>query len=148
MFKRNKNMKIIDLFSGCGGMSQGFKDEGFEVVLANDVDENCAITYRFNHCNHGANIPFHTGDIRKLSDKELKKIIGKQKIDGVIGGPPCQGFSLAGKRDKNDPRNHLVYEFMRVVELFKPKFFLMENVTGLLSMDEGKTYKKDRKSVV
>lgn len=135
-------MTIIDLFSGCGGLSQGFKDAGFEIVFANDIDENCAMTYRYNHCNHGSKIPFYQGDIRLLDNKTLLKLVKRKTVDGVIGGPPCQGFSLAGKRMSNDPRNHLVYEFMRVVELFKPKFFLMENVPGLLSMDEGKTYTK------
>lgn len=137
-----ESMTIIDLFSGCGGLSQGFKDAGFEIVFANDVDENCAMTYRYNHCNHGAKTPFYQGDIRQLDNEALLKLVKRKTVDGVIGGPPCQGFSLAGKRRPNDPRNHLVYEFMRVVELFKPKFFLMENVPGLLSMDEGKTYEK------
>lgn len=133
---------IIDLFSGCGGLSQGFKDAGFKIAFANDIDANCAKTYVYNHCNHGGKIPFHQGDIRTIKNEQIKKLIGNKKITGVIGGPPCQGFSIAGKRLPNDPRNHLVYKFMQVVEGFQPDFFLMENVTGLMSMDGGKTIKK------
>lgn len=140
--KGNVKLKVIDLFSGCGGLTQGFKDAGFSTVFGCDIDDNCAMTYRANHCNHGANIPFYTGDIRKLTNEQLTQLVPYKRIDGVIGGPPCQGFSLAGKRQTNDPRNYLVYEFMRVVELYNPKFFLMENVPGLKSMDEGKTYEK------
>ncbi|MDO5555688.1 MAG: DNA cytosine methyltransferase [Clostridia bacterium] len=123
-------MKIIDLFAGCGGLSLGFELEGFKIPLAIEKDEWASETYKRNH-------PYTkviTGDITQIVD--LENILGKNNlpIDGIIGGPPCQGFSLSGNRDKNDPRNSLFMEFVRFVKYYTPKFFVMENVTGILSM--------------
>lgn len=123
-------MKVIDLFAGCGGLSLGFEMAGFDIPLAIEKDEWASETYKKNH-------PFTkvlTEDITKIT--ELNSLIEKKDlpIDGIIGGPPCQGFSLSGNRDKNDPRNSLFMEFVRFVRYFKPKFFVMENVTGILSM--------------
>lgn len=123
-------MKIIDLFAGCGGLSLGFEMAGFDIPLAIEKDEWASETYKNNH----PSTRVLTADITKITD--LKKLINKKDlpIDGIIGGPPCQGFSLSGNRDKNDPRNSLFMEFVRFVKHFKPKFFVMENVTGILSM--------------
>ncbi len=123
-------MKIIDLFAGCGGLSLGFELAGFDIPLAIEKDEWASETYKKNHPNTNV----ITGDITQIID--LKNILSKENlpIDGIIGGPPCQGFSLSGNRDKNDPRNSLFMEFVRFVKYYNPKFFVMENVTGILSM--------------
>ncbi|MDN5047932.1 DNA cytosine methyltransferase [Aliarcobacter butzleri] len=128
---------MLDLFSGAGGMGYGFKQAGFNIVLANDVFKEASLTYKRN--NPGVN--FVEGSI---TEKEVKeKIIAiseKNSIDIIIGGPPCQGFSLAGKRLSDDPRNFLYKEFVSLVDRLKPKVFVMENVTGILSSNGGKTF--------
>lgn len=129
-------MKVIDLFAGCGGLSTGYEMAGFDIPIAIEKDEWAAETYRFNH----PNTKVITGDITKINDiKELVKNTGK--IDGVIGGPPCQGFSLSGNRDKKDPRNSLFMDFVRFVRELQPAFFMMENVPGILSMKTSKNEK-------
>lgn len=126
-------MHIIDLFAGCGGLSTGFEMAGFDIPLAIEKDEWASETYQFNHDK----TKVITGDITKI--KNVKKYLNKNtKIDGVIGGPPCQGFSLSGKRDTKDPRNSLFMDFIRIVKEVKPKFFMMENVPGILSMKTAK----------
>jgi len=123
-------MNVIDLFAGCGGLSLGFEMAGFNIPLAIEKDEWASETYKKNH----ASTKVITGDITNISN--LSSILPNniKSIDGIIGGPPCQGFSLSGNRDKNDPRNSLFMDFVRFVDFFKPKFFVMENVTGILSM--------------
>ena len=119
-------MKVIDLFAGCGGFSLGFQMAGFKSSLAIEIDQWASETYSYNH----PKIPVLTKDIRKINPKKLNL----KNIDGIIGGPPCQGFSLSGNRDTKDPRNSLFVDFVRFVKVLKPKFFVMENVKGLLSM--------------
>ena len=129
-------MTVVDLFSGCGGLALGFKWAGFKTLLASDVDENCEKTYTYNF----PKIPFIKKDLREVSTKDIKHHIS-ESVDVVIGGPPCQGFSLANKnrnKVKDDPRNELFYEFVRVVTDIQPKAFVMENVRGLLSMQKGR----------
>ena len=122
-------MNIIDLFAGCGGFSTGFEMAGYNVCYAIEKDEWASETYKNNH----SNTKVITSDITTIDN--LDDIIDKNiKIDGIIGGPPCQGFSLSGNRDRKDPRNSLFMEFVRFVKHFKPKFFVMENVNGILSM--------------
>ena len=123
-------MKVIDLFAGCGGLSLGFEMAGFDIPLAIEIDEWASETYERNHPTTKVLID----DITQIND--LRDIISKEylPIDGIIGGPPCQGFSLSGNRDKKDPRNSLFMEFVRFVKYFTPKFFVMENVPGILSM--------------
>lgn len=131
-------MNVIDLFAGCGGLSLGFEMAGFNIPLAIEKDEWASETYKKNHLS----TKVLTGDITQIVNLENLLSEKDLPIDGIIGGPPCQGFSLSGNRDKNDPRNSLFMEFVRFVKYFKPKFFVMENVRGILSM---KT--KDSKSV-
>lgn len=121
-------MKIIDLFAGCGGLSLGFKEAGFEVVLAIEKDTSAAETYKYNHPDTKVIV----GDITAIHNP--KEYTGDVEIDGIVGGPSCQGYSLSGKRDPKDPRNSLFMDFLRFVELYNPKFFVMENVQGMLSM--------------
>lgn len=119
---------IIDLFAGCGGMSLGFELAGFHPVLAVEKDTWASETYAHNR--RGVNVI--TGDITKiLQPREKYSDLGE--VFGIIGGPPCQGFSLSGDRDPKDPRNSLFMDYMRFVKDFKPSFFVMENVLGILS---------------
>ena len=124
----NIKPRVISLFSGCGGMDWGFKEAGFKIVWANDIDESACKTYKKQF-----KLNIHPGDIAQY--KEFPQ------ADVVIGGFPCQGFSIAGNRLKKDPRNKLYKEFSRVVGEVKPKFFIAENVPGLLTMSDGKIIK-------
>lgn len=125
--------KIIDLFCGCGGLSLGFEKAGFEVSYAIDMWEKAVETY--NH-NRGKDIA-KCRDIHALTDDDISKLNIDKDVVGVIGGPPCQGFSKVGTRDVNDPRNHLYLEYYRVVKLINPDFFVIENVSGLLNLSKG-----------
>lgn len=126
---------VIDLFSGAGGMAEGFRQSGFKALMATDFDEMAAKTFQFNH----PEVPFVVGDLRALTVEKILEIsncqVGEPTI--ICGGPPCQGFSLAGQRIADDPRNQLFREFVRIVEGIKPQFFLFENVSGLVSMQRG-----------
>lgn len=122
-------MDIIDLFAGCGGLSTGFEMAGFNIPIAIEKDVRAAETYQFNHPNTNV----ITKDIVSITNP-LELLNNKNRIVGIIGGPPCQGFSLSGKRDPKDPRNSLFMEFIRFVKVIKPDFFVMENVPGILSM--------------
>lgn len=117
--------KIIDLFAGCGGLSKGFKDAGFTSVLAIEKDEWAADTYRFNH-------PGTRVETKPVEEQDMN-FLKEENICGIVGGPPCQGFSLSGNRDPSDPRNSMFIHFAAAVELLRPAFFLMENVPGILS---------------
>jgi len=123
--------RVLDLFAGAGGLSLGFEMAGFEIAGA--VDNMIEACHTFQR-NHPGTIVLNK-DIRNLRAEEVKKLIGK--VDIVLGGPPCQGLSLAGKRIVEDPRNELFLDFVRFVEYFKPNVFVMENVPGLLSMNNG-----------
>ena len=115
----------IDLFCGAGGLSLGFEQAGFDIVSAVEIDPVHAGVHKYNFpdCN------IYCQDIGELSGKELAG--DNKEIDVIIGGPPCQGFSLIGKRDINDPRNSLIMQFMRIVSEVRPRYFVMENVQGL-----------------
>lgn len=129
----SKEYRIIDCFCGAGGLSLGFEKAGFKVVYAFDLDEASVNTYKHNpQYHHG---PAFVRDIYEVSKKSIEKDLGHKigKIDVVIGGPPCQGFSVQRRGDDNDPRNNLVLEYIRMILDIKPKFFVMENVGGLLS---------------
>ena len=131
----NKNSKInfVDLFSGAGGISLGLVQAGYNKVASIEIDKDASETIKLNFPkSHHFNV-----SIDKFTNKIIKKII-KEKIHLVCGGPPCNGFSVAGYRNPNDPRNFLFREFLRVVEILKPNFFLMENVPGILTMSGGK----------
>ncbi len=134
-------LNSIDLFSGCGGMTLGFGWAGFNSVLASDIDENCEKTFATNF----PEIPFLCGDLSEFTKDEFDKIISNKEIDVIIGGPPCQGFSLANKKRNKvseDPRNKLFYEFVKTINWYNPKSFVMENVKGLLSMESGQVIKQ------
>lgn len=128
-----KKYKMIDLFCGAGGLSLGFYNHNFIAEFANDIEDCCIDTYAFNHPEIETN-KIVKGDINKIS-KNIQKRINGQKIDVVIGGPPCQGFSMANRqRLIDDPRNVLYKSYVEVVKKTKPKFFVMENVKGMLNV--------------
>lgn len=137
----SQTFNSIDLFSGCGGLTLGFAWAGFKSILASDIDENCHATFSANF----PDVPFLCGDISEFSKDEFDKVINGQTVDLVIGGPPCQGFSLANKRRNkiaDDPRNKLFYQFVKVINWYNPRAFVMENVKGLLSMHKGEVIKQ------
>ncbi len=115
-------MKVVSLFSGAGGLDIGLIKAGFEVVWANDFDKNACASYSKNISSH-----INVGDIHQY----LEEIYDLRDIDVVVGGPPCQGFSVAGKMDPQDPRSEHVWTFTKVVENLNPKAFIMENVKAL-----------------
>ena len=130
--KSNKKFKVIDLFSGCGGLSYGFEMSGFDILLGIDNWDDSLETFKHNHKNS----EILCTDLSKIDAKSIKNKINNQDVDIIVGGPPCQGFSLAGKRNSKDDRNKLVMDYVRIVKNLKPKFFVMENVLGLLSMKD------------
>lgn len=138
---KRKKITYIDLFAGAGGISQGFDREGFENIFALDYDEDSCETYE-------QNFPKHTilnKKIEDLSEQEIISLTKNKEIDIVVGGTPCQGFSIAGNIGRNfidDPRNHLFKEFARVVSILNPKFFVIENVARVYNHNKGKTRKE------
>ncbi len=124
--------KVLDLFCGAGGLSWGFGKAGFEVCWSLDNWEPSVSTFKANH--HRATT--YEVDITRVSDHTLKDWF--EGVQVIVGGPPCQGFSTAGKRALDDPRNKLVKEFLRVVKVLLPQAFVMENVEGFTNFNEGK----------
>ena len=124
--------RVLDLFSGCGGLSYGFECAGFHIVAGVDNWEDSLVTYRANHKDSKGILL----DLGNFNAAELHEEVGD--VDVVIGGPPCQGFSLSGKRNPDDPRNKLYKGFVDVVKEFRPKVFVLENVPNLASMAQGK----------
>lgn len=131
-------MTYIDLFSGSGGFSLGFDNKGYQNIFSIDIEPSFCETYKYNFPNH----KLIEKDICQLSDAEIKYLKEVEDVDVVIGGPPCQGFSIAGNIGRKfieDPRNKLFKEFVRVVKVIKPKFFVMENVARLYNHNKGET---------
>jgi len=122
------SLKTLDLFCGCGGMSKGLLDAGLNIVAGIDKDESAVRSYKKNF-QHLAIQAF----LEKLPPDEFSHKYNIKDVDIIVGGPPCQGFSIAGKRDRKDPRNSLFMEFVRYLNYFQPKAFIMENVMGILS---------------
>lgn len=124
--------QVIDLFSGVGGLSKGFFDSGFEIVLANEVDYSIANSYKKNHLK----VKMINEDISKL---DIDDVFNEYKnIDVIVGGPPCHGFSQKGKRKiMDDPRNYLFKYFFEVVSVVRPKYFVLENVPNILTANNG-----------
>lgn len=132
-------MKVIDLFAGCGGMSLGFMKDGYVVTKAVEIDKSIANTYKMNH----PEVDVIVDDIRNIDHSAVFK---HGDADVIIGGPPCQGFSMAGARIRHgfidDPRNYLFKHYFNVVKTVKPKVFVMENVKGMLTMHDGKIFEE------
>lgn len=145
--KQLSDHSILDLFSGAGGLSEGFVQEGFEIIAANELVETYFKSYLHNHPTINSPDKAILGDI---TSPEIKaKIIDSAQSSNVglvIGGPPCQGFSLAGWRDPNDDRNQLFRDYFDIVEAVRPSMFVMENVPGILTMQKGKVIQEIIKS--
>lgn len=135
--KAFKNNKVISLFSGAGGMDIGFEMAGFETVVAVEHDISCCKTLKLNR----PDLAIIHGDITQITTSEILESGGLKPTEAavVVGGPPCQSFSLAGKRmGMDDPRGKLVLEFIRIVKESLPKVFVMENVRGMVNWQDGK----------
>ncbi len=133
----------IDLFCGAGGMSEGLIQAGFDILFSSDINTDVQQTYMNRHeqlgLYQGINTYFHRGDIRELNGNMIRESIQNlevfrgqdiPEIDAIFGGPPCQGFSRAGRRNPDDPRNMLFREYVRVISEIRPKYVVLENVTG------------------
>ena len=118
-------MNVISLFSGCGGLDLGFERAGFEITIANEFDKKIWETFEINH----SNTKLIRGDIRKISENDFSN-----DVTGIIGGPPCQSWSEAGNlKGIEDERGQLFFEYIRILKKVQPKFFLAENVSGMLA---------------
>ena len=133
-------MNLLDLFCGCGGLSEGFRLAGYKIIGGIDINEDSIKTYAHNFpkaitiCE----------DLLNFKDRYISDVFGNKNIDIIVGGPPCQGFSNANRwqKESKDPRNKLFYEYLRFVKVLKPKVVVIENVRGILTKDHG--YAKNR----
>lgn len=135
-----KTLTAVDLFAGAGGLTEGFRQAGFPSLFAHDADELAGRTFRYNH----PDVPFLSGQEGKIENLGVEAVfhltgLTRGALDVVVGGPPCQGFSInAPVRDLSDPRNQLFRHYLRIVGGLRPKFIVLENVPGLLSLAGGK----------
>lgn len=131
----------IDLFSGAGGLSLGLEKIGFKNLFAVEFNDSAASTYKKNFPKNKLIVD----DIKKLSNEQAKELTENTSVDLIVGGPPCQGFSIAGNIGRkfiDDPRNHLFLEFVRIVHALKPRMFIMENVARMATHNRGKTIRE------
>ena len=139
------SLTAIDLFSGAGGLHIGFEEAGFDIKLCIDNDALVERTHRRNF----PDIPMISRDIKEVPAEEIKEYLKGESLDVIIGGPPCQGFSTIGKRSssdpekryKHDPRNELVLTYAKLIRELRPKFIVMENVRGILTLQQGEYLK-------
>ena len=131
-----KKFKVVDLFCGAGGLSRGFMEAGFDVVLGVDFDDDALKTFEMNHGDARA-MKLDLFDNNNINN--IKKFLDDKniKLDVLVGGPPCQGFSLAGKREEDDERNILYSAMVKTAKLLKPKVVVLENVPGMLTLYNG-----------
>lgn len=127
-------MNAIDLFAGCGGLSKGFMDAGFDIIVGVDNDQAALNTFARNH--NGA-IAMNADLSKQETFDEIKRIAGERSIDVIIAGPPCQGFSLSGPRNFDDERNKLYLAVIEMVKQYEPKAFIIENVPGMATLYDG-----------
>ncbi len=133
-------MKLVDFFSGAGGLTCGLEMAGFQSILGSDISPTYAATFAKNH----PEIKVINNDIREISEHDILELTGLEpgELDLIAGGPPCQGFSInAPIRTLDDQRNHLFREFLRIAEILKPKAILIENVPGIVSLGKGTVVK-------
>lgn len=154
-------MKVVDLFSGVGGFSSGFMKAGFDIIMANEIDPMIAESYRKNHKDTlmiNKDIKEFVTNIDEVIEDELSKFKDENRaeeirnslksVDVIIGGPPCQGFSMAGSRIRKqnafieDERNYLFKYYFKIIQKYEPKYFIMENVQGLETMKNGEILKE------
>ena len=127
-------MNVIDLFAGCGGLSKGFMDAGFDIIVGVDNDQAALNTFVKNH--NGA-VALNADLSKQETFDEIRRIAGERPIDVIIAGPPCQGFSLSGPRNFDDERNKLYLAVIEMVKQYKPKGFIIENVPGMATLYDG-----------
>lgn len=127
----NNNLNVLDLFCGCGGMSKGLEDAGLNIIAGLDIWDKAIESYSQNFKHQAI-----CENLQELPPEDFDALYNTENnsIDIIVGGPPCQGFSIAGKRDLKDPRNSLFMEYVKYLDYFQPKAFIMENVVGILSM--------------
>ena len=128
--KMSNTLNVIDLFCGCGGMSKGLTDAGLNIIAGIDIWDKAIESYNKNYAHKA-----YCEDLTKLPPEKFNELYNKNNkdVDILVGGPPCQSYSIAGKRCKTDPRNSLFMEYVKYLNYFKPKAFIMENVIGILS---------------
>lgn len=129
MKAKQSTFKFVDLFSGCGGFSYGLEMAGHQCLLGVDFEKDAIQSFKANHPQSET----FFGDIQKLTKEKLTKLIKGERVDMVVGGPPCQGFSTIGKGEACDNRNNLFREFVRIVKTLNPRVIIFENVTGILA---------------
>jgi len=124
-------MNCFELFAGCGGLGHGFHKENFNIVVANELEENIAVTYKHNFPDTNVIV----GDVTQKSIKEkIYKAFENKDCDVILGGPPCVAYSMSGHRNSRDPRGQLFKDYVEFVKVLKPKVFVMENVKGILTI--------------
>ena len=149
---------FIDMFAGAGGFSEGFLqvedgDKHFDFLLGSDINPTCEVTHRMRYNEQlGLNTVFLTKDITDpdFVEELLERVqdnFGNTNIDVLTGGPPCQSFSLAGERRKNDKKDDLFSYYLKVIETLRPKYFVMENVYGILTKDQGRVKERIIKEI-
>lgn len=126
---------MIDLFSGCGGLSFGFEQAGFECIVGVDFDKPALETFKYNHPHANA---MHLDLSKEESITSIVEEVGDKKVDLIVAGPPCQGFSLTGTRNENDKRNTLFYSVFKLAAVVQPKYIVIENVPGIATLYKGK----------
>lgn len=133
-----RRYNIMDLFSGVGGLSYGFSEiPQFNIIAANEIEKDISIAYKLNH----PDVEMLNCDINELIEETLNTALKGQKVDIIVGGPPCQSYSTLGKR-KMDDRANLFMQYKRILKILQPKAFVFENVVGILSMDKGNLFKQ------
>jgi|LakMenE18May11ns_1017448.scaffolds.fasta_scaffold9834819_2 DNA (cytosine-5)-methyltransferase 1 len=144
MSNKKSKLKFIDLFAGCGGFSEGFYKEGFESIVHVDFDEAACSTLKermkfYNYSQNEIEKSVICGDLTKDEvNLKISNVVKKTKVDVLVGGPPCQSFSTVGRAQdpnsmRNDPRNYLFFNYLKILEKYMPKVFVFENVSGILS---------------
>ena len=139
MSNKKQDLTFLDLFSGCGGFSAGLEQSGLTCLAGIDHNEQAIQTFKANHSEVTVSL---VKDMTQFQPKELEQLIGRNHVDLIVGGPPCQGFSSArqfsgsnsGQRLVDDPRRDLYKYFLKFVNHFRPKVFVMENVLGIKKM--------------
>ena len=126
----------FELFAGAGGLSLGLEEAGFKVVLANEIEEDFARTFSYNH-PHTITL---CEDIHKIDFKQQMKRFGLNRLDLLSGAPPCQGFSTVGSKNEKDPRNSLFYEYLRAISETEPNYIIFENVSGFKNLYKGRAH--------
>jgi len=134
--EQTKKLKAISFFNGGGGMSLGFLEAGYDLLMSNDIEPEAKKSHEINH----PDIPFICQDISTITKQQIFDTIKNQSIDVIIGGPPCQGFSNMGDKSSCDPRNFLFESYLRIIDFVQPKCVLMENVAGFKNMYGGKFF--------